>query len=70
MDIGDCVMQLAWDLEPMTALAVTPDGTLLVTATENGNAHVWDLRSGTLLQQLKGHTARCGHLWGLTSRQR
>jgi WD40 repeat protein/tetratricopeptide (TPR) repeat protein len=39
-----------------TFVAFSPDGTQLITASDDKSARVWDARTGTLLRELKGHT--------------
>ncbi len=64
MDIGDCVLRLAPGGQPvpLTALAVSPDGALCLTANEKGQLVAWDLQSGTALQTTQAHNGRC--VWG------
>lgn len=38
------------------AVAVTPDGRLLLTGSDDGTARLWDLQSGRCLQTFAGHT--------------
>jgi WD40 repeat protein len=46
----------------IAALAVTPDGRRLITASEDGTARVWDMNSRRQLRVLSGHT---NYVWGL-----
>jgi WD40 repeat protein len=60
----------AWSLQPctfqqrfvghngaVTALALTPDGSTLVSGGEDGTVRIWRIRDGALLETLQGHTA-------------
>ena len=38
------------------SVSFSPDGTRIVTGSEDGTARVWDARTGTALLELKGHT--------------
>ena len=40
------------------SVAFSPDGTRIVTGSEDKTAKVWDARTGTPLLELKGHTDR------------
>ena len=40
----------------VTSVAFSPDGTRIVTGSEDQTAKVWDARTGTALLELKGHT--------------
>jgi WD40 repeat protein len=39
----------------VTALAVTPDGRLAISASNDKTLKVWNLKSGRELRTLKGH---------------
>src|SRR5262249_19170531 len=41
---------------PVTNVAFSPDGTRIITASENKTARVCDARTGKVLLELKGHT--------------
>jgi WD40 repeat protein/serine/threonine protein kinase/tetratricopeptide (TPR) repeat protein len=43
-----------------TFVTFSPDGTLLVTASDDKIARVWDARTGALFRELKGHTTGVG----------
>ena len=49
-------------------MAFSPDGTRIVTGSEDETARVWDARTGTALLELKGHTA-CGDQRGVQPRR-
>ena len=38
-------------------MAFSPDGTRIVTGSDDRTAKVWDARTGTPLLELKGHTS-------------
>ncbi len=40
----------------VTSVAFSPDGTRIVTGSQDRTAKVWDARTGTPLLELKGHT--------------
>jgi hypothetical protein len=40
----------------VTSVVFSPDGTRIVTGSQDGTAKVWDAQSGTLQRELKGHT--------------
>ena len=42
----------------MNTVAVTADGRLAVSASEDGTLKVWDLAAGAHLRTLRGHTDR------------
>jgi hypothetical protein len=44
------------------SVSFSPDGTRIVTGSEDRTARVWDARTGTPLLELKGHT---GWVWGV-----
>jgi WD40 repeat protein len=48
-------------LTPVTAMCVLEGTSLVVTGTDNGVVWVWDVATGVLVRQLRGHTAavRC-----------
>ncbi|MBE7557276.1 MAG: hypothetical protein HS126_40080 [Anaerolineales bacterium] len=39
-------------------MAITPDGTRVVSASDDETLKVWDLRSGLELVTMRGHTGR------------
>ena len=43
----------------VSSASFSPDGTRIVTGSEDKTAKVWDARTGTPLLELKGHTGRC-----------
>src|SRR5262249_30778125 len=52
------LLTLAGHTELVTAVAWSPDGTRLVTASWDSTARVWDANTGKQLAVLKGHTNR------------
>src|SRR5262249_20426519 len=49
------ILTLRGHSDSVNAVAVTPDGTRAVSASEDNTLKVWDLASGSLLHDLKGH---------------
>ncbi|ONI88740.1 hypothetical protein ALI22I_17250 [Saccharothrix sp. ALI-22-I] len=45
---------------PAGAVAVTPDGSRVITGSDDGTARVWDLTTGRELHTLTGHTTPVG----------
>jgi hypothetical protein len=75
MDIGDCILQLrlpqppaalspmgtpAAAPQPLTCIAVTPDGGCCLCGDVEGWLSCWSLSTGALLQRLRAHNGRCG----------
>jgi hypothetical protein len=50
------LLQLKGHTGPIRGVAVTPDGTRIVTGSTDNTAWVWDASTGAKLLQLKGHT--------------
>jgi WD40 repeat protein len=50
------------DSNPITALAFSPDGNLLVSGAEDNTIIVWDVQNGSLLKVLQGHTGAINSL--------
>ena len=44
--------------EPVFALAFSPDGTQLVTGSDDDDAKLWDIASGAEVFSLSGHNGR------------
>jgi WD40 repeat protein len=63
MDIGDCVLQLRLPEhvtpQPLTCLAVTPDGSCALCGDAEGWLSCWNLKTGALLQHIRAHNGRC-----------
>ncbi len=54
---GDAVLRtLVGHTAPVAAVAVTPDGRLAVSGSEDKTLHVWDIENGKELRVLKGHS--------------
>ena len=49
--------------EKVTAASFSPDGTRIVTASEDATAHVWDASSGKELAVLRGHECELRDAW-------
>ena len=45
------------------SVAFSPDGTRIVTGSDDRTAKVWDARTGTPLLDLKGHTLAVNRAW-------
>jgi WD40 repeat protein len=54
LEIGDCVLELEGHAGPVTALAITADGSLTVTASEDGTARAYEMEKGQCLRVLAG----------------
>ena len=50
----------------MDSVAFSPDGTRIVTGSDDGTAKVWDARTGTALLELKGHTSAGEVAWSFS----
>jgi WD40 repeat protein len=50
-------LELSGELGAIASAAYSPDGTRIVTASDDGTARIWDARFGGEIAQLKGHTA-------------
>lgn len=48
-EIGDCVLMLEGHTGPLKDMATAADGSVVVTASEDGTARAWDLVSNTNL---------------------
>ena len=55
MEIGDCMLLLEGHKGPITDMAVAADGSVVVTASKDGTARVFDLDNGQPLHVLEGH---------------
>ena len=47
---------LVLQAEKMTQITWSPDGTLLVSGSQDGSIAIWDVESGELVRTLNGHT--------------
>jgi WD40 repeat protein len=54
---GECLHTLTGHTSEVVAVAFSPDGRLLATASQNKTAHLWDPATGERLRKLKGHTS-------------
>ncbi len=50
-EIGDCVLMLEGHKGPLKDMAVAADGSVVVTASEDGTARAWDLVSAMSLSE-------------------
>ncbi len=55
---GHALLELKGHTGEVTSVAFSPDGTRIVTGSEDQTAKVWDARTGTPLLELKGHTGQ------------
>ena len=51
---GPLLRTLVGHTDPVTAIAITPDGRQVVSASEDHTARIWDLDSGAAVRTLKG----------------
>jgi tetratricopeptide (TPR) repeat protein len=59
---GAPLLELKGHTGGVPGVAFSPDGTRIVTGSDDRTAKVWDARTGTLQLELKGHTAA---VWGV-----
>lgn len=45
--------------QPLTCLAVTPDGSCCLSGDVDGYLSCWNLGTGALLQRIRAHNGRC-----------
>jgi len=57
MEFWDELYTLKGHKDRVTAVAATPDGTRIVSASFDGTLKVWNLQTGELLRTLEGHTS-------------
>ena len=55
-DSPELVRTLAGHTNCITGVAITPDGHLAISASEDGTLKVWELENGKCLRTLEGHT--------------
>ncbi len=53
----DCVKILSGHPEPIQAIAIGPNGYILVSGSQDKTLKIWNLKTGQLLYQLTGHEA-------------
>ena len=58
---GDGLAFLGKHRNQVLQVAFAPDGQLLASASSDGSAKLWDLRTGTVKHHLPGH-GQCGHV--------
>ena len=56
---GAALLELKGHTGEVTSVSFSPDGSRIVTGSDDRTAKVWDARTGTALLELKGHTGRC-----------
>lgn len=54
---GDLITQIKGDIGTINSLDFSPDGTILVSGSDNSEIRFWDPISGTAFGSLKGHTS-------------
>jgi WD40 repeat protein len=54
---GELVRTLSGHTDDVTSVAFSPDGRLLVTASRDHDARIWDVASGRMIRLLHGHAA-------------
>lgn len=52
---GNVVRTIPGDTEPITALAVSPNGRILITASRSTMCKIWNIQSGECLRQWRAH---------------
>ena len=55
---GSPLRSLEGHTQSVRAVAVTPDGRLIVSGSDDNTIKVWDMKSGHLLHSLEGHKNR------------
>lgn len=59
---GQKITQLEKHTKPITALAFSPDGTLIASGAEDNTIIVWDAKNGNQLKALQGHSGAINSL--------
>lgn len=54
LEIGDCVLVMEGHSGPITSMAITDDGSLVVTTSEDGTARAFETERGQCLRVLTG----------------
>ena len=62
LNTGAVIHTLPGDTEGITALAIHPKGTQLVSGSRSMQLHIWDLETGQELRGFKAHTGPVGTL--------
>ena len=55
LNTGQCLRTLIGHIEGVWSVAVTPDGSKIVSGSEDNTVKVWDLNTGQCLCTLTGH---------------
>ena len=53
--VQDAVLQRCFAVEPVTAVACSPDGVYCAGGGQSGNIYVWEVPSGRLLRSWPAH---------------
>jgi WD40 repeat protein len=62
LNTGDMQRTLDGKVEGISAIAISPDGKLLASATGTGKIQVWDLGAGELLFSFESHSQQVSGL--------
>ena len=53
---GQCLKTLEGHIEPVRSVAYSPDGTRIISGSEDATVKIWDANTGQCLKTLKGHS--------------